>query len=121
MSQEFAEVQMQPLAAVPPTSSFCLFVFDNYHNAVGKVPLVTGFDVGLWPPASTEAVGRTQTATTLNRIRPFEFFLWSEVSKQPDFEYIKQRVARAVHLRASELRFETMDGRRLQQRTYVEA
>ena len=63
---------------------------------------------------------RTQNGDRFRMIHEFEFFLWSDLRTQPDFEYIKGRIARAVQVHPSGLRFETMSGEKLDYRSSVE-
>ena len=59
------------------------------------------------PPESTEV-------PNFDRIVPFEFFLWSDVDPQPNFDYVKKTIAAAVEVKRSQFFFETMSGKKLE-------
>ena len=58
------------------------------------------------PPESTEV-------PNFDRIVPFEFFLWSDVDPQPNFDYVKKMIAAAVEVKRSQFFFETMSGKKI--------
>ena len=53
------------------------------------------------------------------KVKAFEFFLWSDIVPQPTFDYIKRRLADAVGVKASDFKFVTESGGRIDYKSIV--
>ena len=51
--------------------------------------------------------------TNYQKVVTFEFFLWTDVDPQPNFEYVKRKIAQSVDVNTTDFFFETLSGKKL--------
>ena len=61
--------------------------------------------------------GREWHNRQLRKIKTFEYFLWSDVRRQPTFECIKRRISNAVKVPTNCFHFETLLGEKIDYRS----
>lgn len=61
-------------------------------------------------PHDMLSVTDSDSALRLHNVKEFEFFMWTNIDKQPTLDYIKKRIAQAVGVKTSDFAFETRYG-----------